>query len=75
MIFGESAMLEDEVHSVTAIAEGEIVLYSLSRRNLEAIRAANPDLYRRLLLNLLAHLSGMLRMTAGILREESDPLA
>ena len=26
VIFGESAMLEDEVHSVTAIAEGEIVL-------------------------------------------------
>ena len=75
VIFGESAMLEDEVHSVTAIAEGEIVLWSLSRRNLEAIRAANADLYRRLLLNLLAHLSGMLRMTAGILREESDPLA
>ena len=74
VIFGESAMLEDEVHSVTAIAEGEIVLWSLSRRNLEAIRAANPDLYRRLLLNLLAHLSGMLRMTAGILREDSDPL-
>lgn len=74
VIFGESAMLEGEVHSVTAIAEGEIVLWSLSRRNLEAIRAANPDLYRRLLLNLLAHLSGMLRMTAGILREESEPL-
>jgi len=72
VIFGESAMLEDEVHSVTAIAEGEIVLWSLSRRNLEAIRAANPELYRRLLLNLLAHLTGMLRMTAGVLREESE---
>jgi len=74
VIFGESAMLEDEMHSVTAIAEDEIVLWSLSRPNLEAIRAANAELYRRLLLNLLAHLSGMLRMTAGILREESDPL-
>lgn len=72
VIFGESAMLEDDVHSVTAIAEGEIVLWSLSRPNLEAIRAANAELYRRLLLNLLAHLSGMLRMTAGILREESE---
>jgi CRP-like cAMP-binding protein len=74
VIFGESAMLESAAHSVTAIAEGEIVLWSLSRGNLEAIRAANADLYRRLLLNLLAHLSGMLRMTAGILREDSDPL-
>ena len=75
VIFGESAMLEDEVHSMTALAEEEIVLYSLSRRNLEAIRAVNPDLYRRLVLNLLAHLSGMLRMTAGVLREGGDPLA
>jgi MFS superfamily sulfate permease-like transporter len=75
VIFGESAMLEDEVHSMTAVAEEEIVLYSLSRRNLEAIRALNPDLYRRLVLNLLAHLSGMLRMTAGVLREGGDQLA
>jgi len=75
VIFGESAMLDDEVHSMTAIAEGEIVLYSLSRRNLEAIRALNPDLYRRLILNLLAHLSAMLRMTAGVLREGGDQLA
>ena len=74
VIFGESAMLEGGSHSVTAIAEEEIVLYALSRRNLEAIRAADPDLYRRLLLNLLAHLSGLLRMTTGILREDSDPL-
>jgi len=73
-IFGESAMLKSGAHSVTAIAEEEIVLYSLSRRNLDAIRAVDPDLYSRLLLNLLAHLSGMLRMTAGILREDSDPL-
>jgi glutaminase len=75
VIFGESAMLEDEVHSMTAVAEGEIVLYSLSRRNMEAIRALNPDLYRRLILNLLAHLSAMLRMTAGVLREGGDQLA
>jgi CRP-like cAMP-binding protein/anti-anti-sigma regulatory factor len=74
VIFGESAMVEEEVHSVTAIAEGEIVLWTLSRANMEAIRAANPDLYRRLLLNLLAHLAGMLRMTASTLREESNPV-
>jgi len=75
VIFGETAMLEDEVHSMTAIAEGEVVLYSLSRRNMEAIRALNPDLYRRLILNLLAHLSAMLRMTAGVLREGGDQVA
>jgi CRP-like cAMP-binding protein len=73
VIFGESAMLEDETYSMTAVAEGEIVLYSLSRKNMEAIRTANPELYRRLVLNLLAHLSKMLRMTAGVLRESAEP--
>jgi CRP-like cAMP-binding protein len=72
VIFGESAMLEGTAHSVTAIAEEEIVLYSLSRASLDAIRALAPDLYRRLLLNLLAHLAALLRMTAGVLRENSD---
>jgi sulfate permease, SulP family len=72
VIFGESAMLEGTAHSVTAIAEEEIVLYSLSRGSLDAIRAVAPDLYRRLLLNLLAHLAALLRMTAGVLRENSD---
>jgi len=74
VIFGESAMLEDEMHAMTAIAEGDIVLYSLSRKNLEAIRAVNPDLHRRLMQNLLAHLSRMLRMTSGVLREASEPV-
>jgi CRP-like cAMP-binding protein len=75
VIFGESAMLERGTHSVTAIAEEEIVLYSLSRKHLDAIRAANRELYERLLLNLLDHLAGLLRVTAGTLRESSDPLA
>jgi CRP-like cAMP-binding protein len=74
VIFGESSVLEGGVHSVTALAEEEIVLYSLSRSNLEAIRLANPDLYRRLLINLLAYLSDLLRLTTAVLREDSDPL-
>lgn len=74
VIFGESAVVEDEVHSVTAIAEGDVVLWSVSRSNMDAIRAANAELHRKLMLNLLAHLASMLRMTAGVLREESNPL-
>ncbi len=63
VIFGESAMIEGGTRSVTAIAEGEVVTYSLSRANLEAIHARNPDLYRRIVLNMVAHMSGLLRMT------------
>jgi sulfate permease, SulP family len=72
VIFGESAMIEGGTRSVTAIAEGEVVTYSLSRSNLNAIEARDHDLYRRLVLNMLAHMSGLLRMTTGILRDTSE---
>ena len=72
VIFGESAVLKGGSRAMTAVAEESIVVYSLSRMNLEAILAANPDLYRRLLLNLVHHLSGILRMTAGVMREAGD---
>ncbi len=72
VIFGESAMIEGGTRSVTAIAEGEVVTYSLSRSNLDAINARNPDLYRRIVLNMLAHMSGLLRMTTSILRDTSE---
>jgi SulP family sulfate permease len=72
VIFGESAVVEGGTRSVTAIAEEEVVTYALSRRNLEAIHQINPDLYRRLVLNMLAHLSGLLRMTSTILHDTSD---
>ena len=72
VIFGESAMIEGGTRSVTAIAEGEVVSYSLSRSNLEAIHLRNPELYRRIVLNMLGHLSGLLRMTSAILRDTSE---
>ena len=72
VIFGESAMMEGGTRSVTAIAEGEVVTYSLSRSNLEAIHARDPELYRRLVLNMLGHLSGLLRMTSALLRDASE---
>ncbi|HTQ00977.1 MAG TPA: SulP family inorganic anion transporter, partial [Casimicrobiaceae bacterium] len=72
VIFGESAMIEGGTRSATAIAEGEVVTYSLSRSNLDAIHARNPELYRRLVLNMLSHMSGLLRMTTSILRDTSE---
>ena len=72
VIFGESAMIEGGTRSVTAIAEDEVVTYSLSRSNLDAIHVRDPDLYRRISLNMLSHLSGLLRMTTSILRDASE---
>ena len=42
------------------------------RSNLEAIHLRNPELYRRIVLNMLGHLSGLLRMTSAILRDTSE---
>jgi SulP family sulfate permease len=72
VIFGESAMIEGGTRSHTAIVEGEVVTYSLSRANLDAIHARNPDLYRRIVLNMVSHMSGLLRMTTTILRDTSE---
>ena len=72
VIFGESAMIEGGTRSHTAVAEGEVVTYSLSRANLDAIYARNPDLYRRIVLNMVSHMSGLLRMTTTILRDASE---
>ncbi len=72
VIFGESAMIEGGTRSHTAVAEGEVVTYSLSRANLDTICDRNPDLYRRLVLNMVAHMSGLLRMTTTILRDASE---
>lgn len=72
VIFGENAVLEGGTRSVTAVAEDEVVTYSLSHTNLEAIYVRNPDLYRRIVLNMLAHLSGLLRMASSILRDTSE---
>jgi SulP family sulfate permease len=72
VIFGESAMIEGGTRSHTAVAEGEVVTYTLSRANLDAIYARNPDLYRRIVLNMVSHMSGLLRMTTTILRDASE---
>ena len=72
VIFGENAVLEGGTRAVTAIAEDEVVTYSLSHANMDAIYARNPDLYRRIVLNMLGHLSGLLRMASSILRDASE---
>ena len=45
-----------------------------SRRNFAAIRSGHYELYEKLLLNMLNHLSGLLRMTAGVVRESGDAI-
>ena len=72
VMFGESALFEGEMRAFTALPEEESVLYSLSRNSLEAIRTANPDLHRRLLLNMLKHVADQLRLAIGVVRETGE---
>lgn len=72
VMFGESAIVGSGAQAATAVAEEECVTYSLSRKSLEAIREMDRGLYEQLLLNMLDHVSGLLRMTAGVLREASE---
>jgi MFS superfamily sulfate permease-like transporter/CRP-like cAMP-binding protein len=72
VMFGESALFEGETRAFTALPEEESVLYSLSRTSLEAIRSANPDLHRRLLMNMLKHVAGQLRLAIGVVRESGE---
>ena len=46
--------------------------YSLSRSNLDAIHARNPDLYRRIVLNMLSPPVGAAADDDAILRDASE---
>jgi CRP-like cAMP-binding protein len=73
VMFGESALFEGETRAFTALPEEESVVYSLSRGSLDAIRNANPDLHRRLVLNMLKHVADQLRLAVGVVRESGEP--
>lgn len=72
VMFGEMAMLTEGTALGTAVAEEESVTYTLSRKCLQDIRIVDRDLYEQLLLNMVTHVAGLLRMTTGVLRESTD---
>ncbi len=72
VMFGETAIVGSGVHSATAVAEEESATYSISRQSLIAIRDADRDLYEQLLLNMLDHVAGLLKRTAGVVRDASE---
>jgi sulfate permease, SulP family len=72
VIFGEMAMLDGAARSATAVADQPAIVHSLSTAALERLRAADPDVASRLLINVGRHLSNRLRFTTDALRAESD---
>lgn len=71
VIFGEMAMLDGVARSATAVAERRSVAYSLSATALDRIRAADPGLGNRLLIQVGRHLANRLRLLTDMLRAAS----
>ncbi|HSD54029.1 MAG TPA: SulP family inorganic anion transporter [Burkholderiales bacterium] len=71
-IFGEAAMLDGAPRSATATIVEDTVVYSLSRRALDALARTDPSLSNKLLVNLGRHLSARLRQTTDTLRDLAD---
>jgi len=71
-VFGEAAMLDGAPRSATATVVEDAVVYSLSRRELDALTRSDPGLASKLLVNLGRHLSARLRQTTDTLRELAD---
>ena len=71
-VFGEAAMLDGAPRSATATVVEDTVVYSLSRRALDALARSDPGLANKLLVNLGRHLSARLRQTTDTLREMVD---
>jgi MFS superfamily sulfate permease-like transporter len=71
-VFGEAAMLDGAPRSATATVVEDAVVYSLSRRELDALARGDPELANKLLVNLGRHLSARLRQTTDTLRELAD---
>jgi MFS superfamily sulfate permease-like transporter len=71
-VFGEAAMLDGAPRSATATVIEDAIVYSLSRRALDALARSDPSLATKLLVNLGRHLSARLRQTTDTLRELVD---
>jgi CRP-like cAMP-binding protein len=71
-MLGEATFLEGGLHTATATAAADSVVYVLSRASLDALAAVHPGLVSKLLLNLGRHLSERLRHAPDVLRKLSD---
>jgi sulfate permease, SulP family len=63
LIFGEMAVLEHKPRSANAVCDGETVLWSLERTELERMAAERPAVYGRFLLALSRQMAWRVRAT------------
>jgi len=60
-VFGELALLDQEVRSATVVADESLVCYALSQDNFNTLAREHPDIAIKLLANLARELAGRLR--------------
>jgi len=72
VMLGEMAVIEGTARSADALAVSDCVLYALDGSTLERMRAQDPDLHGRFMLNMARHLAGRLRHVTLALREASS---
>jgi CRP-like cAMP-binding protein len=72
VVFGETAMLDGGPRTATAIADSDSIAYTLSRTELDRLRAEAPTLAAQLLFNLARQLSGRLRFATMVLWADAE---
>ena len=68
VVFGEMAMLEGERRSADAIADGDIVVYQMTKADFENVLTTNPGLAAKLIGNMAREIAARLRVTSNELR-------
>jgi SulP family sulfate permease len=67
--FGELALLDEGLRSATVVADDDLVCYSLSREDFEALATKSPPVAIKLLASLGRELSGRLRVANRTIQE------
>jgi aspartate ammonia-lyase len=72
-ILGEGVMLDDSPHSTSAFTHQGAEVWQISRAELDAVRAENPEVFYRLVGQIARRLSDRLRAASERLAKESGP--
>jgi SulP family sulfate permease len=68
VVFGEMAMLEGARRSADAIADGDIVVYQMTKNDFDSLMTTNPTLAAKLVANMAREIAARLRVTNNELR-------
>jgi len=74
-ILGEGVMLDDTAHSTSAVTRNGVTVWQIPRPELEAVRAAKPDIFYRIVGQVARRMSDRLRAASErLVNETTAPL-